>query len=133
MTTQLRHTVDTMSGLGFTGKDVGTYSIRSSFAMALYLARREVSTIMLMGRWSSDVFLLYIRRQVQEFSRGVSRDMVKEDHFYTIPTLVTENNGEDDRLNPQTRNSRSFANTISLNGPEASNAHINRPAMHIWH
>ena len=132
MLTHIQHTVDNMSGLGFTGKEVGTHSIRSSFAMALYLARRPVSTIMLMGRWSSDAFLLYIRRQVQEFSRGVSSDMVQQEHFYTIPTL-TSGEDEDDRLNPQTRNSLSFANTISLNGPEASNAHITRPVMHVWH
>ena len=68
----LRNTVDNMSGLGVKANDVGTHSIRSSFAMALYLAKRPVSTIMLMGRWSSDAFLLYIRRQVQEFSKGVS-------------------------------------------------------------
>ena len=61
----LRHTVDNMGGLGFSGKDVGTHSIRSSLAMALYLAKRPVSTIMLLGRWCSDAFLLYIRRQVQ--------------------------------------------------------------------
>ena len=132
MMKHLQHTVDNISGLGFTGKDIGTHSIRSSFAMALYLSRRPVSTIMLMGRWSSDAFLLYIRRQVQEFSKGVSSDMVQQENFYTIPTLSNEGS-EDDRLNPQTRNSLSFANTISLNGPEASSTHIKRPAMHVWY
>ena len=132
MMKHLQHTVDNISGLGFTGKDIGTHSIRSSFAMALYLSRRPVSTIMLMGRWSSDAFLPYIRRQVQEFSKGVSSDMVQQENFYTIPTLSNEGN-EDDRLNPQTRNSLSFANTISLNGPEASSTHIKRPAMHVWY
>ena len=61
----LGNTVDTMSGLGFIGKQVGTHLIRSSLAMALNLARRSVPTIMLLGRWCSDVFLLYVRRQVQ--------------------------------------------------------------------
>ena len=125
----IRHTVDNSSGLGFSGNDVGTHSIRSSFAMALYLARRPVSTIMLLGRWSSDAFLLYIRRQVQEFSKGVSRDMIDHNQFYTIPELVED----DDRLNPRTRNNQSFANTISLNGPEVATAHIKRPAMHVWY
>ena len=60
----LKITVDHISGLGFTGKDVGTHSIRSSLAMRLYLKKRMVSTIMLIGQWSSDVILLYIRRQV---------------------------------------------------------------------
>ena len=57
----LRHTVNNMSGLGFTGDDVGTHLIRLSLAMALYLAKITVATIMLLGRWCSDAFLLYVR------------------------------------------------------------------------
>ena len=128
MLQHLRHTVDNMTGLGFTGEEVGTHSIRSSLAMALYLARRPVTTIMLLGRWSSDAFLLYIRRQIQEFSAGVSADMVSNEDFYTIPDLEVC-----DSLDPRTRNSQSFANTISLNGPNAGTAHAKRPAMHVWH
>ena len=129
MLNHLRHTVDNMTGLGFTGKDVGTHSIRSSLAMALYLKRRPISTIMLLGRWSSDAFLLYIRRQVQEFSKGVSTDMVDQENFFTIPDIQDD----DDFLNPRTRNSQSFASTISLNGPNVSSSHAKRPAMHVWH
>ena len=36
----LKMTVDNMSGLRFSGKDVGTHSICSSLAMALYLKKR---------------------------------------------------------------------------------------------
>ena len=57
MFNHLRHTVDNMTRLGFRGNDVGTHSIWSSFAIALYLARRPVSTIMLLGRWCSDAIL----------------------------------------------------------------------------
>ena len=42
MMRHLKHTVDNMSGLGFTGREVGTHSIRSSLAMALYLKKRMV-------------------------------------------------------------------------------------------
>ena len=42
-------------------------------------------TIMLIGRWSSDAFLRYIRKQVQEFSSGVSRKMILSTDFFTIP------------------------------------------------
>ena len=129
MMTHLRHTVDNMKGLGFTGSEVGTHSIRSSLAMALYLSKRPISTIMLLGQWSSDAFLLYIRRQVQEFSAGVSSDMLKHENFFTIPDLEEEC----DLLDPRTRNSQSFANTISLNGPDAATAHVKQPAMHVWH
>ena len=82
MFNHIKNTVNNMKGLGFTGDEVGTHSIRSSLAMALYLSRWPVSTIMLLGRWSSDAFLLYIRRQVQEFSAGVSADMVSQDTFF---------------------------------------------------
>ena len=44
--------------------------------------------------------------------------MVEIDHYYTIPDLE-----ECDNLDPRTRNCRSFANTISLNGPNAATAH----------
>ena len=124
----IKNTVDNMKGLGFTGKDVGTHSVRASLAMALYLSRRPVSTIMLIGRWCSDAFLLYIRRQVQEFSAGVSADMVSQEEFFTIPDLDTAEDAD-----PRTRNCQSFANTISLNGPNASIMHSKRPAMHVWH
>jgi hypothetical protein len=128
MLQHLRHTVNNMTGLGFDGTEVGTHSIRSSLAMALYLAKRPISTIMLLGRWSSDAFLLYIRRQVQEFSTGVSSDMVANENFFTIPDLV-----ETDPMDPRTRNTQSFASTISLNGPDVATVRARRPAMHVWH
>ena len=126
---QLSVTVDIMQdSLGFDGSRVGTHAIYSSLAMALYLAKRAVSTIMLIGRWGSDAFLLYIRRQVQNFSAEISANMVAVDHYFTIPDLE-----ECDSLDPRTRNCRSFANTISLNGPNAATAHCKAPALYIWH
>ena len=70
--------------LGFNGSRVGTHSIRSSFAMLLYLRDIHPSTIMLQGRWQSDAFLLYIRPQVQQFSSKLSSKLVQKD-FFTIP------------------------------------------------
>ena len=81
MYTHITNTVNDTTRLGFTGDDLGNQSIRSSLAIALYLARRVVSTIILIGRWSSDAFLLYIRRQIHEFSAGISVDMVAVDIF----------------------------------------------------
>jgi hypothetical protein len=71
--------------LGFKPSDIGNHSIRSGGAMAMYLANIPVYTIMLLGRWSSDAFLLYIRKQVQEFSNGVSKLMIQHQQFFTIP------------------------------------------------
>ena len=82
--------------LGFDATRVGTHSIRTSFAMMLYLQHIHPSTIMLQGRWSSDAFLLYVRPQVQQFSSGLSTKMVKND-FFTVPTAdngPTTKNGE---------------------------------------
>ena len=77
MCVHLGHMVDSMDAIGFTGKDIGTHSIHSSFTMALYLANQPVYKIMLIGRWCSDALLLYMRRHVQKFSAGVSVDMIQ--------------------------------------------------------
>jgi hypothetical protein len=70
--------------LGFPPEQLGLHSARSGAAMAMYLAGVPVFTIMLLGRWSSDAFLRYIRKQVKEFSAGVSQMMIRQDNFYTI-------------------------------------------------
>ncbi|KAL3809165.1 hypothetical protein ACHAXA_004664 [Cyclostephanos tholiformis] len=55
--------------LGFEPNEIGTHSLWSGAAMEMYLAGVPVYTIMLIGRWSSDAFLRYIRKQVEQFSR----------------------------------------------------------------
>jgi hypothetical protein len=57
--------------IGYSAAEVGTHSLWSAAAMAMYLVGVPVFTMMLIGRWSSDVFLRYTRRQVQKFSSGV--------------------------------------------------------------
>ena len=44
--------------------------------MALFLMDHSVTKIMLLGRWSSDAFLNYIRPQVLEWTNQLSRDMI---------------------------------------------------------
>jgi len=74
--------------------------------MAMYLGGVPVFTIMLLGRWSSKAFLQYIRKQVQEFSNGVSQRMIINENFFMIssqiPSIVPPAN-------------RSFANNIGPN------------------
>lgn len=72
--------------LGFTEHEIGTHSILSSTAMQLFLNKYPTFQIMLLGRWSSDTFLRYIRRQVLEFSSGISESMVNQE-FYTVPDV----------------------------------------------
>ena len=66
-------------------KEVGTHSIRSGAAMAMYLGECPVYTIMMIGRWSSDAFLRYIRKQIEQFSHSVSCKMLKFETHRHIP------------------------------------------------
>jgi hypothetical protein len=77
--------------LGFTADQLGLHSARSGSAMAMYLAGIPVFTIMLLGRWSSDAFLRYIRKQVKEFSKGISDKMIQNENFFTIPSALYDN------------------------------------------
>jgi len=72
--------------LGFSPNELGPHSARSGMAMAMYLAGVPVFTIMLLGHWSSNAFLCYIRRQVQEFSEGVSQKLILNERVFTIPS-----------------------------------------------
>jgi hypothetical protein len=76
--------------LGFTPDQLGLHSARSGAAMVMYLAGVPVFTIMLLGRWSSDAFLLYIHKQVQEFSKGISQQMITNEYFFNIPSTSKE-------------------------------------------
>lgn len=71
--------------LAFEPDDIGTHSICSSGAMAMYLAQVSTFIITMIGRWSSDAFLRYIRRQVEQFSLNVSSKMLcHESYFITL-------------------------------------------------
>ena len=93
--------------LGFPASDIGTHSLRSGAAMAMYLDEVPVYTIMLLGRWSSDAFLLYIRRQVEQFSHNVSSRMIRNMNFTHVPNYEPHTT----RYDPRTRNHRDNAQT----------------------
>ena len=109
--------------LGFDASELGLHSIRSGAAMSMYLTGIPVFTIMLIGRWSSDAFLQYIRKQVQEFSAGVSVKMIQADSFFTIP----EASHEDPRVSGHHHN---FA-TRNNHGRDAQSDSA-RPAFALW-
>ena len=71
--------------LGFAVEDVGTDSIRSSCAMLMYLNSVPIFMIMLVRRWRSEAFLLYIQKQVLSFTAGISDRMLLEEEYSTIP------------------------------------------------
>jgi hypothetical protein len=49
--------------------------------MSLFLMNHPVHKIMILGRWSSDAFLVYIRPQVLEWTNNMSRDMINNETF----------------------------------------------------
>ena len=74
--------------LGFKASEIGTHSIRSGAAMALFLAKVPTLTIMIIGRWRSDAFLRYIRKQVAQFSLHLSSKMLDNEEFFTTPDFI---------------------------------------------
>jgi hypothetical protein len=75
--------------LGFTSSQIGLHSARSGAAMAMYLTGVPAFTIMLLGRWASDAFFRYIRKQVKEFSSDISEKMIMND------STITKNSSTD--------------------------------------
>ena len=51
--------------------EIGTHSIRLGAAMAMYLRGCSVFLIMMIRHWSSNAFLRFIRKQVEEFNHDV--------------------------------------------------------------
>ena len=106
---------------GLKPEDTRLHSIRASAAMGMYLNGIPVYTIMLLGRWSSDAFLLYIRKQVNEFSNNVSRKMIKNSVYHHVPDA--------DREDPWTHNP--LAATANK-GMGSNGATINRNVFSVW-
>ena len=70
------------STFGYSASEIGTRSIRSGAAMGLFLMNHPVAKIMILGRWSSDAFLDYIRPQVLEWTNQLSTDMIRNNSFF---------------------------------------------------
>jgi hypothetical protein len=69
------------NGYGCVPEDLGTRSIRSGAAMSLFLMDHSVEKIMILGRWSSDAFMAYIRPQVLEWTNIMSKDMARAGNY----------------------------------------------------
>jgi hypothetical protein len=81
----LRHTCLLYGGFttfGFHPHEIGNRSLRSGAAMSLFLMDHSPAKIMILGRWSSDAFLVYIRPQVLEWTHNMSWDMIHLDSFF---------------------------------------------------
>jgi hypothetical protein len=80
---------------------IGTHSIRSGEARAMFLGGCPVFLIMMIGRWSRDTFLRYIRKQVKQFNHNVSRKMITHMFHRHIPNYTSPTVSH---LNPRQRN-----------------------------
>jgi hypothetical protein len=115
--------------LGFLPEDVGTHSNRSGGAMGMFLAGTPVYTIMLMGRWSSDAFMRYIRKQVLSLSHGIAAKMLTYEQFYTVPDFVhTAADGD-----MRGRSNFCLATTTGFNGSHANMRRGLHPTFHLIH
>ncbi len=103
--------------LGFRAHEVGTHSIRASAAMQMYLGECPVYTIMLIGRWSSDAFLRYIRKQIEQFSHNVARRMLTFMSHRHIPDMEARRVFH---LDPRQRNNANNAETRRNIGGDSS-------------
>jgi hypothetical protein len=106
----LRHTCSFYGGLtafGFHPHEIGNRSIRSGAAMALFLMDHSSAKIMILGRWSSDAFLVYIRPQVLEWTNSMSMDMIHFDSFLDVGRFdMASSSDPRTRAAPRTYNGR---------------------------
>ena len=107
--------------LGLIISRIGLHSLRSSAAMAMYMNHIPVYTIMLLGRWSNDAFLRYIRKQVEQFGHNVAKLMIQNPVFHS--TVLAS------RDDPRNHNPLSVTANMGMG---SSGAVINRAAFSVW-
>ncbi len=89
--------------------DIGTHSIRSGAAMAMFLSDCSVCLTMMIGCWSSNAFLRYIRKQVEQFSHNVLSKMAKQmlhRHILTFTSPSVPNHNPRQRNHPNNAETR---------------------------
>jgi hypothetical protein len=59
-------------------------TISNGAAISLFLMDHRPHKIMILGRWSSEAFLVYIRPQVLKWTNNMSHDMIRFDSFTDI-------------------------------------------------
>ncbi len=90
--------------------------------MAMFLGGCPVFLIMMIGRWSSDAFLRYIRKQVKEFNHNVSQKMLTHMFHRHIPNYSSQTVSH---LDPRQHNHPDNAVTrINVGGERAQQARL---------
>jgi hypothetical protein len=138
LNTLLRTTVNQKppNFFGYSHSSIGTHSVRSGAAMALYLGDTYPHKIMLLGRWSSDAFLVYLRPQVLQSFSQLSTQMLTNEDFRdsSQSTAPLRNNTihEDDTLLPGDQHSIISSRCSSFFGAEKA-APIPSTRFHLFH
>ena len=55
--------------------------------MALFLMDHSSDQIMILGRWKSKAFLVYIRPQIIEWTKNFSSDMISFNNFFELCSI----------------------------------------------
>lgn len=89
--------------------------------MSLFLMNHPVHKVMILGRWSSDAFLVYHRPQVLEWTNQMSCDMIHMESFFdaTDPRRASS-------TDPRTRQKL-------FNGGDSDRHPIKMLEMHLHH
>jgi len=69
--------------LGHDPQDIGLNSLQRAAVMAMIGV--PIYMVMLIRHWKSDLFLIYIRKQVAEFTKSVSQKMITTTTFFHLP------------------------------------------------
>ena len=106
--------------LGYKPSDYGTHSIRSGAAMALTLAGYPAFRVMLVGRWSSDAFLKYIREQVAQFSKGIASKMTNNMDFRNVADIDTDAKAMINVTNPRNHFAAAACDVLAVSNGDAT-------------
>jgi len=72
---------------GYKPKIVGTHSLRSSGAIALFLSSSSPKAIMKMGCWTNTMFMTYIHEQVDTLNQDAAAKMSLDVSFANLDVL----------------------------------------------
>jgi hypothetical protein len=118
---------------GYSHNSIGTHSVRSGAAMALYLGDTHPHKIMLLGRWSSDAFLVYLRPQVLSSFAQLSTHMLQNEDFRSSGhQLQNDRIHPDDPLRPGDSRSIISSRRHSFYGAEKA-ANTTSTRFHLFH
>jgi len=86
MVKAVQHAVESLGLLnqGYKVKRIGSHSLRSGGATALFINKKDALTIQRAGRWTSTTFMDYIHGQLDVTTRGLAQAMSTRTPYYNM-------------------------------------------------